>query len=87
MNVSCLSQENVGRWTAEEQQRFVEGLQTYGKAWKRIAQLIKTRSVVQVRTHAQKYFLKLYKSKQITGSVSIANKPPNSQKGGADQKV
>ena len=36
----------------------------YGKGWKKIAQLIKTRTVVQIRTHAQKYFLKLAKARQ-----------------------
>ena len=36
----------------------------YGKGWKKIAGLIKTRTVVQIRTHAQKYFLKLAKARQ-----------------------
>ena len=36
----------------------------YGKGWKKIAGLIKTRTVVQIRTHAQKYFLKLSKARQ-----------------------
>jgi len=36
----------------------------YGKGWKKIATLIKTRTVVQIRTHAQKYFLKLSKARQ-----------------------
>jgi hypothetical protein len=36
----------------------------YGKGWKKIASLIKTRTVVQIRTHAQKYFLKLAKARQ-----------------------
>jgi hypothetical protein len=36
----------------------------HGKGWKKIASLIKTRTVVQIRTHAQKYFQKLAKAKQ-----------------------
>lgn len=40
---------------------FLRGLDEHGKQWKKIAILIKTRSVVQVRTHAQKYFQKLLK--------------------------
>ena len=43
---------------------FVKGLEMYGKGWKKIAGLIKTRTVVQIRTHAQKYFLKLSKARQ-----------------------
>jgi len=56
--------ENAGRWTNAEHALFLEGLRTFGKAWKKIALLIKTRTVIQVRTHAQKYFLKVAKSNQ-----------------------
>lgn len=35
----------------------------YNKQWKQIAELVKTRTVVQIRTHAQKYFQKLDKMK------------------------
>lgn len=54
----------IGRWTKEEHQAFIKGLELYGKGWKKIAALIKTRTVVQIRTHAQKYFLKLSKARQ-----------------------
>mmetsp|Transcript_21907 Transcript_21907/g.41062 ORF Transcript_21907/g.41062 Transcript_21907/m.41062 type:complete len:332 (+) Transcript_21907:662-1657(+) len=53
---------NQGRWTREEHELFLKGLQAHGKEWKKIAELIKTRTVVQIRTHAQKYFQKLAKS-------------------------
>jgi len=55
---------NVGRWTRDEHLTFIKGLELYGKGWKKIATLIKTRTVVQIRTHAQKYFLKLSKARQ-----------------------
>lgn len=56
--------ENTGRWTGTEHRLFLEGLELHGKQWKKIAALIKTRTVVQIRTHAQKYFQKLAKAKQ-----------------------
>lgn len=56
--------ENTGRWTSEEHNIFLEGLKLHGKGWKAIAQMIKTRTVVQIRTHAQKYFQKLAKAQQ-----------------------
>ena len=56
--------ENTGRWTSEEHQLFLDGLDAYGKEWKRIAELIKTRTVVQIRTHAQKYFQKVAKARE-----------------------
>lgn len=60
---------------------FVKGLEMYGKGWKKIAGLIKTRTVVQIRTHAQKYFLKLSKARQhvdSNGSTSVDGKVPSS---------
>jgi SHAQKYF class myb-like DNA-binding protein len=56
--------ENTGRWTAEEHRLFLQGLEQHGKGWKKIAGLIKSRTVVQIRTHAQKYFQKLAKARQ-----------------------
>ena len=51
----------AGRWTQEEHELFLKGLQIYNKQWKLIADMIKTRTVVQIRTHAQKYFQRLQK--------------------------
>lgn len=58
------SKESTGRWSREEHHLFIRGLELYGKGWKKIANLIKTRTVVQIRTHAQKYFQKLSKARQ-----------------------
>jgi SHAQKYF class myb-like DNA-binding protein len=54
-------QEHTGRWTKEEHEAFLTALRTYGKEWKKVAAKVKTRTVVQTRTHAQKYFQKLQK--------------------------
>lgn len=45
-----------GRWTAEEHRLFLQGMEQHGKGWKKIATLLKSRTVVQIRSHAQKYF-------------------------------
>lgn len=63
-NTVATGKEITGRWTREEHVMFLKGLEMYGKGWKKIAQLIKTRTVVQIRTHAQKYFLKLTKARE-----------------------
>lgn len=52
-----------GRWTADEHERFLEGFRVHGHKWKRVQQVVRTRSVTQVRTHAQKYLLKVAKLK------------------------
>ena len=53
-------EDNTGRWTDEEHRLFLKALETYRDGrWKEIAAMIKTRTVVQVRNHAQKYFEKI----------------------------
>ncbi|KAG5175592.1 hypothetical protein JKP88DRAFT_196747, partial [Tribonema minus] len=54
--------EQTGRWTKGEHDLFLKALGVYGKEWKRVAAMVGTRTVVQTRTHAQKYFQKLQKT-------------------------
>lgn len=49
---------------------FINGLEKYGKRWSKIAALVKTRTLTQIRTHAQKYYLKLSKAKHNNMSSS-----------------
>ena len=56
-----INEDNTGRWDAEEQQAFVEGIKLFGYKWKDIANFIGSRTSTQVRSHAQKYFIKLEK--------------------------
>jgi len=50
---------NTGRWSDKEHRFFLKGLELYGPgAHKEIQKLVPTRSLVQIRTHAQKYFLR-----------------------------
>ncbi len=49
----------TGRWKFKEHMQFLEGLDKYGVNWKKIYPLIKTRTCDQIRSHAQKFFLKL----------------------------
>ena len=58
-NLIVTGQEQTGRWTKDEHEAFLQGLQLYGKEWKKVAAKVKTRTVVQTRTHAQKYFQKM----------------------------
>ncbi|RHZ32867.1 hypothetical protein DYB37_003936 [Aphanomyces astaci] len=50
-----------GRWTSEEHERFLSGFRQHGHKWKRVQMVVRSRTVTQVRTHAQKYLLKLQK--------------------------
>jgi SHAQKYF class myb-like DNA-binding protein len=70
--------ERVGRWSDHEHEVFLEGLHKYGKQWKTIANMIGTRTVVQVRTHAQKYFQKVEKTKMEAPKLSAHQAPAKS---------
>ena len=60
--------ENTGRWSHGEHEKFIQGMMKFGKNnWTAIANVVKTRTVVQVRTHAQKFYKRLKK----TGSEEI----------------
>ena len=70
VSVGTVVEEHTGRWTKEEHDAFLQGLQLHGKEWKRVAAKVRTRTVVQTRTHAQKYFQKLQKSVQESQQAS-----------------
>jgi SHAQKYF class myb-like DNA-binding protein len=56
-----------GRWTKEEQDLFYLAYQWHGKDWKKLGEIIQTRSVIQIRSHAQKIQKKL--DKTHTGAI------------------
>lgn len=48
-------------WTKEEHTMFLDALKLYERDWKQIGEMIKTKSIIQIRSHAQKYFIKMGK--------------------------
>ena len=69
------SQFHSGRWTEEEHQKFIDGILQYGNEWKKVQQIIRTRSSTQARSHAQKFFLRVKKLiKNNGGNFNINEK-------------
>ncbi|GMH00360.1 hypothetical protein Nepgr_002199 [Nepenthes gracilis] len=69
------------RWSEEEHNRFLEALKLYGRAWQRIEDHIGTKTAVQIRSHAQKFFSKLEKEALVKGipigeAIDIDIPPP-----------
>ncbi|OMJ70449.1 hypothetical protein SteCoe_31569 [Stentor coeruleus] len=62
-----------GHWSKEEHYRFIQGIQMYGKNWKKIYKCVGTRSSNQIRSHAQKYFQKFdKKNKQSNDNTDLS---------------
>ena len=68
----------TGRWKFKEHIQFLEGLDKYGSNWKKICPLIKTRTPNQVRSHAQKFFLKLKQVKDEQLGIDFTSDNINS---------
>ncbi|KAL5155332.1 Protein REVEILLE 8 [Glycine soja] len=57
-------------WSEEEHDKFLEALQLFDRDWKKIEDFVGSKSVIQIRSHAQKYFLKVQKN------GTVAHVPP-----------
>ena len=49
----------LGYWNKFEHNKFIEALYHYNCAWKRIGSYLKNRTYKQIRSHAQKFYLRL----------------------------
>ena len=61
MTVSEVQSENctigemqTGRWSEEEHEKYLEGVNLYSKDYLKLADFIGSRSVIQIMSHAQK---------------------------------
>ena len=50
---------NRGKWSEDEKNKFIEGIALHGTNYKKVQNLIKTRSEVQIRAYSQNFFRKL----------------------------
>ena len=57
-----IDNSNNGRWSKEEQNLFAEAVLKYGNDWKNIQNHVSSRNITQVRSHAQKFLMKLKES-------------------------
>nr|CAB3485547.1 unnamed protein product [Digitaria exilis] len=62
------------KWTEDEHKLFLEALQQHGRAWRRIQEHIGSKTAVQIRSHAQKFFSKVIR--ESSGDSNSIAAPP-----------
>lgn len=68
-------------WSKSEHDLFLQALQEYGRNWKKIAEAVGTRTMAQVRSHGQKYFMKLERQRARMTRRSLMDAPqPQAQR-------
>lgn len=60
-----------GRWKKEEHKKFIDAIIQYGNDWRQVQKTVGTRTSTQARSHAQKFFDKLKKSKLLKFNVDF----------------
>lgn len=64
------------KWSEEEHERFLDAIQLYGRAWRQIQEHIGTKTAIQIRSHAQKFFSKVAREADSGSDGSIMIPPP-----------
>ncbi|KAF9683790.1 hypothetical protein SADUNF_Sadunf04G0050900 [Salix dunnii] len=59
------------RWTEEEHKKFIEALKLYGRAWRQIEEHVGSKTAVQIRSHAQKFFSKVVRESGGGSTCSV----------------
>ena len=59
------SSESNGRWTQDERIKFAYSILKFGTNWKKFKYIITTRNLIQIKSHSQKFLIKLKKSEDL----------------------
>eukprot|EP00826_Nyctotherus_ovalis_P063348 TRINITY_DN9284_c0_g1_i2.p1 TRINITY_DN9284_c0_g1~~TRINITY_DN9284_c0_g1_i2.p1 ORF type:complete len:253 (-),score=53.40 TRINITY_DN9284_c0_g1_i2:229-987(-) len=70
----------AGKWTREEHTRFMDAYANYGKNWKKIQEYVATRTITQVRSHAQKCLSGSSTTRRHSKDAASPETPEASQK-------
>lgn len=63
------------RWTPEEHERFLDGLNKYGRKWTKIQTLLPHKTASQIRVHAYSFFSKLMQDNSSANGLGFMHSP------------
>ncbi|XP_061635983.1 histone H2A deubiquitinase MYSM1 isoform X3 [Phyllopteryx taeniolatus] len=78
------SSSTSSRWAKQEKELFEEGLAQFGRRWTKIAKLVGSRSVLQVKSYARQYLKHKVRLDQGVVAPSTGGAPPSPQPGSAN---
>lgn len=59
--ISYYDKNLIGKWKNDEHPRFIEGVKKYGNDWSLVQKYVRTRTIIQIRSHARGFVKKLKK--------------------------
>ena len=75
-----MKQEKIqkeGRWTLKEHIQFLQALDKFGISWKKLSDLIPTRTPNQIRSHSQKFYKRLKECKDTELGIDFTSRHIN----------
>ena len=72
-----IDSQKEGRWTLKEHIQLLQALDKFGVNWKKISDIIPSRTSNQIRSHSQKFYKKLKKCKDSELGIDFTSKNIN----------
>ena len=69
--------QKEGRWTLKEHIQFLQALDKFGISWKKISDLIPSRTPNQIRSHSQKFYKRLKECKDTELGIDFTSRHIN----------
>ena len=63
-----------GRWTLKEHIQYLQALEKFGINWRKMSDLIPSRTTTQIRSHSQKFYKKLKECKDIELGIDFTSR-------------
>ena len=70
-------------WTKDEQEKFIDAVREHGRNWKKIADIVSTKDINSVRSHAIQMRIKFEKHPELEGADIVTILKSSGEKRGS----